>query len=397
MRHEMDYPALEEKFLRLFGGSAEQIRVFCAPGRVNLIGEHIDYNGGRVLPAAIERENCILCRPRDDGKLRLAADDLDLFVECAPDDLENHRGKAWESYPIGVAWALREAGYALTGLDMLYWGNVPFGAGLSSSASIEVATALCMAVTGGCETPDLVELSKLCQRAENQYVGVNCGIMDQFACAMGRENACIRLDCATLSYDYAPLELGDYRIVIGNTNKKRSLADSKYNERRGECERALSDLQKQVPGLRALCELSPERFDALADCIGDPVCRRRARHCVEENERVNRSCEALAAGELKTFGELLNASHASLRDLYEVTGMALDALTDAARNTPGCLGSRMTGAGFGGCTVSLVHKDAIADFISSVGARYTMLTGLSADFYVTGASSGAREITAEVR
>ena len=393
----MNYKALEEKFLRLFGGDAADIRVFCAPGRVNLIGEHIDYNGGRVLPAAIERENCILCRPNAEGKFRLAADDLDLFVVADPAELEKYRGKEWESYPLGIAWALREAGYNICGLDMLYWGNVPFGAGLSSSASIEVATALCMAVMGGCKEPDLVKLSLISQRCENAFVGVNCGIMDQFACAMGKKNACIRLDCATLAYDYAPLELGDYRIVIGNTNKKRSLADSKYNERRGECETALADIQKADPSVKALCELSVERFAELSANITDETCRRRALHCVEENDRVNRSVVALGKGDLAEFGRLLNASHASLKDLYEVTGAELDALAETAQTAEGCIGSRMTGAGFGGCTVSLVREDCVDAFIASVGAKYTEKTGLVADFYVTGAANGAREITAEVR
>ena len=393
----MDYAALKEKFLRLFGGTEEGIRVFSAPGRVNLIGEHIDYNGGRVLPAAIERENIILARPRTDGRFRMAADDLDLFIDCPAEDIANHRGKAWESYNLGVAWVLREEGYPLTGLDMLYWGNVPFGAGLSSSASIEVVTALCMAVMGGTEHPDLVKLALVGQRTENEYVGVNCGIMDQFASAMGKKDACIRLDCATLSYDYAPLNLGDYRIVIGNTNKKRSLADSKYNERRGECERALADIRTKDPSVNALCELSSERFAALCGAISDPVCRLRAKHCVEENERVNRSCAALAAGDLAEFGRLLNASHASLRDQYAVTGAELDALAESAQKAKGCIGSRMTGAGFGGCTVSLVREDCVEEFIRDVGRAYTERTGLVADFYVTGAAEGAREITNEIR
>lgn len=392
----MDYKALQEKFLRLFGGTAEGIRVFCAPGRVNLIGEHIDYNGGRVLPAAIQRENVILCRVNAQGRFRLAADDLDLFIEADPAELDNYRGKAWESYPLGIAWALGEAGYNVVGLDMLYWGNVPFGAGLSSSASIEVATAMAMAVMGGCADPDPVRLSLISQRCENAFVGVNCGIMDQFACAMGKQDACIRLDCATLDYDYAPLQLGDYRIVIGNTNKKRSLADSKYNERRAECERALADLQTALPGLGALCELTPEAFAAVADRITDPTCRRRALHCVEENARVNASCEALARGDLAEFGRLLNRSHASLKELYEVTGAELDALAETAQTVEGCIGSRMTGAGFGGCTVSIVHADRVDAFIAEVGARYTAACGLVADFYVTGAAQGVREITAEL-
>ena len=323
-------------------------------------------------------------------KFRLAADDLDLFVVADPAELEKYRGKEWESYPLGIAWALREAGYNICGLDMLYWGNVPFGAGLSSSASIEVATALCMAVMGGCKEPDLVKLSLISQRCENAFVGVNCGIMDQFACAMGKKNACIRLDCATLAYDYAPLELGDYRIVIGNTNKKRSLADSKYNERRGECEAALADIQKADASVKALCELTPARFAELSANIADETCRRRALHCVEENDRVNRSVAALEKDDLAEFGRLLNASHASLKDLYEVTGAELDALAETAQTAEGCIGSRMTGAGFGGCTVSLVKTEKVAEITKIIETEYKKATGNEATIFSTRPAQGAR-------
>lgn len=390
----MELHRLKDKFNTLFGESRADIRIFSAPGRVNLIGEHIDYNGGKVLPAAIERRTVVLCRIRKDNKLCLAADDLpNVRVEAETDHLEAFRGKNWGAYQLGVADELIKAGYKVPGCDMLFWGDVPFASGLSSSASIEVATALALAVLGERESPDMTELAKIAQRAENNFVGVNCGIMDQFVSARGKNDACILLDCSTLDFEYIPLVLGKYAIVIGNTKKPRSLADSKYNERRAECEQALCDIKKVMPEIKNLCSLTPDDFEGIKGAIRDDIQRKRARHCVWENERVRLSCLCLSEGRLEDFGALLNESHRSLKELYEVTGSELDAMAAAAQVFDGCAGSRMTGAGFGGCTVSLVSREKVDEFISCVGAKYRDATGLQPEFYVTSAARGAGEIT----
>ncbi len=381
----------EQLFYELYG-HGEKPRLFFAPGRVNLIGEHIDYNGGYVFPAAVEMGNYVYARPNGTNTVRLAAEDLPgTMVVCDLDKLESKKGRDWGSYQLGVLYELQKEGRTLVGADFLYCSTLPFGAGLSSSASIEVATAFAVLGLLG-ETPDRRAVSLLCQRAENRYVGVNCGIMDQYACANGQEGCGMLLDCAKVESVQVPLPLEGYMLVIGNTNKKRSLADSKYNERRAECESAVQALAEGKPGLIALCELTAEEYEALEHLIPDETVRRRARHAVMENARVLASVEALKNGDLAAFGKLLNESHYSLRDLYEVTGFELDTMTELARAQEGCIGSRMTGAGFGGCTISIVREDRVNAFIEAVGTAYREKTGLTPDFYVTKAGKGACEL-----
>lgn len=386
------YQRLLEKFESLYG-AGETPRLFFAPGRVNLIGEHIDYNGGFVFPAALTIGNYVLIRENGTDLVRMAADDLpDTFVSIAIADMEKMRGKEWGAYQLGVLFELAQKGIVLKGFDMLFYSTLPFGAGLSSSASIEVVTGFAVeTLCGG--TPDLRELSLLTQRAENRFVGVNCGIMDQYACANGKPDCGIMLDCAKVESEIVPLNMDGYAIVIGNTNKKRSLADSKYNERRSECDAGLAALQTLKPELTALCELTEDELNSLASAITDETVWKRVRHAVTENDRVKRSADLLAKGDIVAFGKMLNASHASLKDDYEVTGKELDAMSEYAQTVDGCIGSRMTGAGFGGCTVSIVEKDKVEAFIADVSVAYEKATGLKPEFYVSEAGDGVRELT----
>lgn len=386
-----DISACTELFFKLFG-TGEKPELFFAPGRVNLIGEHIDYNGGYVFPAALELGNYVLARLNGTNTVRLAANDLSgLIVSCGLDALETKKGKNWGSYQLGVFDELKKLGIPVAGCDMLFFSTLPFGAGLSSSASIEVATAVAALGLCGAEM-SMPEVALMCQRAENRFVGVNCGIMDQYACANGRAGHGMLLDCATLCCEHVPLNMAGYRIVIGNTNKKRGLADSKYNERRGECELALELFREKKPGLKNLCELSSGELEALLPLISDKNVQKRVIHVVTENERVHSSVSLLKKGDIAGFGRLLNESHMSLKDLYEVTGPELDAMSELARKYPGCAGSRMTGAGFGGCTVSVVKTEAVEGFIAEVSAGYAEKTGLKPDFYVSGAGQGASRL-----
>ncbi|MBQ4623856.1 MAG: galactokinase [Clostridia bacterium] len=392
----MNFKDLKKKFVSLYGEG--DVRVFAAPGRVNLIGEHIDYNGGKVFPAALEMANVVLCRTRNDRKIRIAADDLSHKVESDLDHLEEKKGKEWGSYQLGVCDELQKAGYPLVGCDMLFWGNVPFGAGLSSSASIEVATAIAMATLGmeaaGKKAElNLIELALICQKAENNFVGVNCGIMDQFTAAMGQKDMSILLDCNSLNYAMVPMELPGYSIVICNTKKKRGLADSKYNERRAECDLALACLREVFPDLDALCSLTPGQYEMHKDVFPSEVIKNRAAHVIYENARVMEAVACMKQGDWFGFGRLLNASHTSLKELYEVSGKELDAMVETAQETEGCIGARMTGAGFGGCAVAIVKDEYIESFITTVGIAYTRLTGLIPEFYVTRAGEGARELS----
>ncbi len=383
--------ALLAKFETLYG-EGETPHLFFAPGRVNLIGEHIDYNGGFVFPAALTIGNYLLIRENGQDLVRMAADDLDGTLVSVPlSDLESKRGKDWGAYQIGVLHELEKLGVELKGFDMLFYSTLPFGAGLSSSASLEVVTGYAAMVLCGV-TPDLRELSLLTQRAENQFVGVNCGIMDQYACANGKAGCGILLDCVSVHSESVPLNMDGYAIVIGNTNKKRSLADSKYNERRAECEAGLAAMRTVLDDLPTLCAMDTETFERFATLIPDETVRRRVRHAVTENDRVRQSVTLLQQGDIKGFGQLLNASHASLKNDYEVTGRELDAMSEYAQTVPGCIGSRMTGAGFGGCTVSIVEKDQVSAFIEKVGAAYEAATGLKPAFYVSDAGDGVREL-----
>lgn len=382
---------LEQKFKEVFGAPAE--KQFFAPGRVNLIGEHTDYNGGNVFPCAIDKGTYGLVKKRNDRKFRMYSENFaDLGVmEFTLDELTNDKKHDWANYPKGVIKMFLEAGQKIdSGFDILFSGNIPNGAGLSSSASIEMLTAIVLKDLFHLSI-DPVEMAQLGKKTENLFIGVNSGIMDQFAVAMGKKDHAILLDCNTLKYAYVPVVLKDEVIVIANTNKRRGLADSKYNERRAECDEALAELQTKLP-IKALGELSIEQFEANKDLIKSPVRQKRAKHAVYENQRTLKAQKELSAGNLAEFGKLMNQSHISLRDDYEVTGVELDTLAALAWEQPGVVGSRMTGAGFGGCTVSIVKKDKVDDFIKNVGEAYKNKIGYAADFYIASVSDGAKKL-----
>ena len=382
---------LEQKFQEVFGAPAE--KQFFAPGRVNLIGEHTDYNGGNVFPCAIDKGTYGLVKKRNDRKFRMYSENFaDLGVmEFTLDELTNDKKHDWANYPKGVIKMFLEAGQKIdSGFDILFSGNIPNGAGLSSSASIEMLTAIVLKDLFHLSI-DSVEMAQLGKKTENLFIGVNSGIMDQFAVAMGKKDHAILLDCNTLKYAYVPVVLKDEVIVIANTNKRRGLADSKYNERRAECDEALAELQTKLP-IKALGELSIEQFEANKDLIKSPVRQKRAKHAVYENQRTLKAQKELSAGNLAVFGKLMNQSHISLRDDYEVTGVELDTLAALAWEQPGVVGSRMTGAGFGGCTVSIVKKDKVDDFIKNVGEAYKNKIGYAADFYIASVSDGAKKL-----
>jgi galactokinase len=393
----MKVEELKIKFIEIFGGKKQNIRAFSSPGRVNLIGEHTDYNGGYVLPAALTVSSNVVVRPRKDRQINLIATDLNIMVNASLDRLDNFRNLKWGSYQIGVADELQKAGYKLTGCDMLFHDMVPLGAGLSSSAAIEIAAGLaflsCREDSDGEVTDvDMKELALLSQKAENNFIGVNCGIMDQFASAMGKANHAIFLNCRNLEYKLVPLRLKGYEIVITNTNKKRSLADSKYNERRRECESGLEMLKNSLSGINCLGDLSLSDLTGRKNMFKDETIYRRLLHVVSENTRVTDSVKALEKDDIALFGKLMCDSHESLKYNYEVTGNELDVLAEEAVKIKGVAGSRMTGAGFGGCTVSIVRSEAIDEFIDEVGNNYTKRTGLTASFYVSRAGDGGREV-----
>lgn len=386
---------LKKRFVELYGGSEEDLRVFSAAGRVNLIGEHIDYCGGKVFPAALNLRTEVIARKNGENVVRLAATTVDDRVTLDIDDLNAYRDLKWGDYQAGVAYIMQQDGYEIVGCDLLFDTTVPFGSGLSSSASIEVATAMTLATfssEAGGKGVDLVQLAVLGQRSENTYNGVNCGIMDQFASSLGKKDNAILLDCKTLEYEYVPLELGDYALVIANCNKPRSLQDGKYNERRAEVEQALAALKTVLPDITCLADVKPDEFDEVASGMLSGKIYDRAKHVVYECDRVYKSADALKRGALVEFGEYLNQSHYSLRDLYEVTGPYLDALSKRSREAVGCIGSRMTGAGFGGCTVSLVKKDKVSEFIAEVDEKYFADMGVRAKFYATSIENGAQEL-----
>ncbi|MVP01710.1 galactokinase [Paenibacillus lutrae] len=387
-----DLRALRKKFIDLYGGTEVDITVFHAPGRVNLIGEHTDYNGGYVFPAALTFGTTLLLRANEDRQVRFASTNFESRGSRPLEDMIYRQEDDWMNYPKGIIALLQKKGQGLqSGYDLLFHGEIPNGAGLSSSASIEVVTAYGLLQAEG-HPIDRVEIALLSQQAENEYMGVNCGIMDQFAVANGREDHAILLMCDTLDYRHVPFLSGSYKLVIGNTNKRRGLVDSAYNERRSQCEQAVKDLQVRFPDLALLGQLSLEQFEANKDVITDETVRRRAQHVVEEIDRVLRSIDVLQANDLEAFGKLMIGSHESLRDLYEVTCRELDVMVEEALKVPGVLGSRMTGAGFGGCTVSLVHEDSIDRFREEVGRVYTEKTGLKADFYVCSIGDGVNEV-----
>lgn len=380
---------LLEKFAEIFGDN-EGAKTYFAPGRVNLIGEHTDYNGGHVFPCALTIGTYGIARKREDDKLRFYSmnfEDLGI-LESSIINLKPEKEADWTNYPKGVLWALGKKGYDIPkGMDLLLYGNIPNGSGLSSSASVEVLTGYIARDFYNLSQITKQDIALIGQYSENHFNGVNCGIMDQFAIAMGKKEHAIFLDTSDLSYQYAPVKLEHAKIMISCSNKKRGLGDSKYNERRSECEEALSDLQ-QIMKIKALGELTEEQFEANKDKIKREVCRRRAKHAVYENQRTLKAVAALAQNDITMFGQLMNASHISLRDDYEVTGIELDTLVEEAWKVDGVIGSRMTGAGFGGCTVSIVKEDAIDHFMEKVGTAYRNKIGYAADFYIVEIGDG---------
>ena len=371
-----------KKFAEVFG-SEDGAEAFFAPGRVNLIGEHTDYNGGHVFPCALTIGTYAVARKRDDRKLRFYSMNFERLgiIESSLDDLKPSKEAGWTNYPKGVIWAFGEKGYKVDcGFDILLNGNIPNGSGLSSSASVEVVTGYILSEMLGLDIPNQ-ELAIIGQFSENNFNGVNCGIMDQFAIAMGKKDNAIFLDTSDLSFEYAPIKLEGAKIVISCSNKKRGLGDSKYNERRAECEEALGEIQSGM-GINTLGDLDEEQFEKVKMAIKDEDRRKRAKHAVYENQRTIKAVSALKNNDIELFGKLMNESHVSLRDDYEVTGEELDTLVEEAWKVDGVIGSRMTGAGFGGCTVSIVKDEAVDTFIENVGKSYKEKIGYAADFYV---------------
>lgn len=377
-----------KRFTEVFG-DAEGVKVYFAPGRVNLIGEHTDYNGGHVFPCALTIGTYGAARRRTDNKLCFYSMNFEKLgvITSSMDELTASKEAGWTNYPKGVMWAFGEKGLKIPcGMDLMLYGNIPNGSGLSSSASVEVLTGYILRDFYGFDVSNQ-DLALIGQYAENNFNKVNCGIMDQFAIAMGKKDHAIFLDTADLSYTYAPIALEGAKIVIACSNKKRGLGDSKYNERRSECEQALAEIQ-EVVGIRTLGDLSEEQFEQYKAAVKDETRVKRARHAVYENQRTLKAVEALRNDNVKLFGELMNASHVSLRDDYEVTGIELDTMVEEAWKVEGVIGSRMTGAGFGGCTVSIVKDEAVEAFIEQVGKAYKEKIGYEGDFYVVEIGDG---------
>lgn len=380
---------LQGQFHEVFGTEGEA-KIYFAPGRVNLIGEHTDYNGGHVFPCALTLGTYGVARKRTDRTLRLYSANFPQvgIVETSLDDLIPYKEAGWTNYPKGVMWAFDGRGYKMDcGLDLLIYGNIPNGSGLSSSASLEVLTGVMLKDLYGFDV-SMADIALIGQYSENHFNGCNCGIMDQFASAMGKKDHAIFLDTNTLQYEYAPVVLPDEKIVIVNSKVKHSLVDSAYNDRRNECETALKELQKVVD-IKALGELTEEQFEAHKNAITTEVCRRRAKHAVYENQRTIRAVKALKENDIEVFGKLLNASHVSLRDDYEVSCEEVDLLVELAWKQPGVLGARITGGGFGGCTVNIVRNDAVDAFKTVLTKEYKKAYGLDAEIYVVDVGSGA--------
>ena len=386
---EYDPKDLPAEFLKTYGKNDNEIRVYASPARINIIGEHIDYNGGKVFPAAIDRYLYVAIRKRADSKI--IYNDVRFpgtYEFDINDNFTFDKKNDYANYLNGILSQIKAQGYRLdSGFEILMVSNVPAGGGISSSSALECGFAYAVIDTFGLKI-DRVEIAKLGQMSEHNFMGVNCGIMDQFIIATGKKNTAEMLDCATLEYEYAPLELGDYRFVVMNTNKVRKLSDSKYNERRSQCEEALKILKDNGVDIKALCELTPAKWEEVKHFVSDEIIQKRAKHCVYENQRVLDAVLALKAGDLKKLGSLLNESHASLKNDYEVTGLELDTLAETSQKQPGCLGSRMTGAGFGGCAIALVHKDNVDGFIENVQKEYTDRVGYSAGFFVCSSGDG---------
>lgn len=384
---------LFDMFAELFGNS-EGARFYFSPGRVNLIGEHTDYNGGHVFPCALTLGTYGAARKREDNKIHFYSMNLDSFgiVEASLDDLTNKKEYNWANYPLGVVWAFKEKGHTITsGFDMVIWGNIPNGSGLSSSASLEVLTGVILTDLFEIKDLSMTDLALIGQYSENNFNGCNCGIMDQFAVAMGKKDHAIFLDTSDLSYEYAPCVLNGAKIVITNSKVKHSLVDSAYNDRRNECAAALKALQSELD-IQALGDLTPEEFEAHKSLIKDEIQLQRAKHAVYENQRTIDAVTALKAGDIESFGKLMNQSHISLRDDYDVSCEEIDILVDLAWKIPGVLGSRITGGGFGGCTVSIVKNESVDTFIETIGKTYLEKVGHEAEFYTVDIGDGASRL-----
>lgn len=368
-----------------------KVETFFSPGRVNLIGEHTDYNGGFVFPCALDFGTYAVVKKREDKIFRMYSKNFENLgiIEFNLDNLVYEKKDDWANYPKGVIKTFLDRNYKInSGFDVLFFGNIPNGAGLSSSASIEVLTAIILKDLFKLDV-DMIEMVKICQATENNFIGVNCGIMDQFAVGVGKKDNAILLDCNTLKYEYVPVKLKNMSIVIANTNKKRGLADSKYNARRADCQEAVKTLNKNGINIKYLGELTVAEFEKVKHFLTNEDQLKRATHAVTENERAKIAVEFLKKDDIAEFGKLMNKSHISLRDDYEVTGLELDSLVEAAWEEKGTVGSRMTGAGFGGCTVSIVENDYVDSFIKNVGKKYKEKTGLEASFYIANIGDGA--------
>ena len=383
---------LIKTFYETFGEGGE-VRTYFAPGRVNLIGEHTDYNGGHVFPCALTLGTYGIVRDREDRMLRLYSGNIDSvgIVEVSLDEIAATKEASWTNYPKGVVWAFEKRGFKMAhGMDILIYGDIPNGSGLSSSASLEVLTGVILKDTFGFDV-SMVDIALIGQDAENNFNGCNCGIMDQFASAMGKKDNAIFLDTNTLNYTYAPVKLPDAKIVITNSKVKHSLVNSAYNDRRNECETALKELQAVVD-IKTLGDLTEEQFEEHKGAVKDEVRRKRAKHAVYENQRAINAVEALKANDIEKFGKLMNASHESLRYDYEVSCEEIDVLVDLAQAMPGVIGSRITGGGFGGCTVSIVKNDAVDAFVEEIGKAYLEKVGHEAEFYVVDIGDGAGKL-----
>ena len=383
---------IKDTFIKIFGDK-ENLKIFFSPGRVNLIGEHTDYNGGNVFPCALSFGTYGAISLRDDKKVRMYSSNFEDIgvIEFDLDSIKYEKAHDWVNYPKGVIDVMKKNGYNIDkGFDVAICGNIPNGAGLSSSASLELLIAVMMDKLFNFNI-DRVDLVKFSQKAENAFVGVNCGIMDQFAIGMGKKDSAILLDCNTLKYSYSKVDLKDEVLVISNTNKRRGLADSKYNERRKECDDSLDTLKKYT-NISSLCELTSLEFETYKDKIEDSNKLRRCVHAISENERVKDAVKALKENNLELFGQLMNQSHISLRDDYEVTGKELDTLAENAWKQPGVLGARMTGAGFGGCAIAIVNNAHVDEFIKNVGQAYKDAIGYEASFYVASIGNGPTEL-----
>lgn len=386
----MNIKNLKDNFFKKYGNRNDNPVLFFSPGRVNLIGEHTDYNGGFVFPCALNYGTYLSIRKTAGNIIKFSTLNFDNDEIVSIDGLFRKTSQIWINYPLGVINEFLKRGIELSGMELMYWGDVPNGAGLSSSASIEMVTAVALndVFSAGFKTIDMVKMS---QKAENEFVGMNCGIMDQFAAGFGMKDHAIFLNCDTLEYENVPVILGNNALIITNTNKRRGLTDSKYNERRAECDRAVEYLRK-YKDIRNLGEIGADEIGLLEKYIPDPVIRKRAKHVISENSRVTEAVNVLRGTRIDRFGELMNLSHDSLRDDYEVTGNELDTLVYEARKLPGVIGSRMTGAGFGGCTVSIVKDDQVDKFIRDLSELYTKKTGLIPDFYKPEIGPGAGKL-----